>query len=458
MTTRDTDHHNEVDSLASATRFQRELYLYWQVAHTMGGLPLTARGYVTRPALRRVRARLFAPDVAPDASLRQADITEVEDAPLFFLRRLLERLGLLRATPDRSRLLAADRADIARYVAHPLAERMRICARLWVAGGWWPDRQDAHAEPPRLMVPALPRVAVARRRLLHELATSEPHARLRIPRSTTPQPGVTSRRKVATTAIGKHTAPTRALAAPPNESDSVRAALLGPLAWLGFVALETPPASSEDRPGGPEPLAYHTTPAAAVLRQPGDDNSQPTSGEADPAPLIERHGHVIIQPNFTIVAYPPLTAPELLLLDSFATEGSFERAASYQLTRASIVRARQYGLDIVVLRQQLESFSASPLPANVSTTLADWARQAERVQLSHNVTLLEVANAALLDALLADRAGARWIERRLTPITALLTEEGATAARAWLLRRGELPASLSVRQASVLASEQPDQS
>lgn len=217
MTIRDADDHHEADPLACATRFQRDLYLYWHVARTTGGLPLTARGYATRPALRRVRVRLFAPDATPDTSLQQPDTAEADDPPLYFLRRLLERLGLLRAAPDKSRLVAADRADMARYLALPLSERLRICARLWVAGGWWPDRLDPHAEPPRLMVPAPPRVALARRRLLHELATSEPHTRLRIPASSTPQPGTASRRKASTS---KHTAPTRAL--PPHQTKANR--------------------------------------------------------------------------------------------------------------------------------------------------------------------------------------------------------------------------------------------
>lgn len=454
MNTHDTAHHQEADALASATRFQRDLYLYWQVAHTTGGLPLTTRGYVTRPALRRVRARLFAPDVASESPLQQADIAEAEDASLFFLRRLLERLGLLRATPDRSRLLAAARADIARYVALPLAERLRLCARLWVAGGWWPDRLESHAEPPRLMAPAPPRVALARRRLLHDLASSDQQTRLRIPASPTPQPGNPSRRKTATS---KHVTPTRTLAATPNETETQRAALLGPLAWLGLVALETPTATREQLPDGRELVAYHTTPAAAILRQPGNDYP-PFQGHSTDAALVERHGRVTIQPNFTIIAYPPLTASELLLLDSCASEASFERAASYQLTRASIVRARQHAYDIVDLRRRLEALSGSPLPANVSTTLADWARKAERVRLSRDIMLLEVANSALLDVLLADRTATRWVDRRLTPTAALLTEEGATSVRAWLLRHGELPASLTVAQASALASEQLDQS
>lgn len=453
MMTRDPHYNHEADPLAGATRFQRDLYLYWHVAHTIGGLPLTARGYVTRPALRRMRARLFALDETPAALSRQAEIAEAEDAPIFFLRRLLERLGLLRAAPDGSRLIAADPADIARYVALPLAERLRLCARLWVAGGWWPDRPDPHAEPPRLMVPALPRIALARRRLLHELAASDLRMRLRIPAPSAPQPGVTSRRKAF---AGKHAASTRALAAPPNENESQRAALLGPLAWFGFVALESPPATSGERPARLDPVAYHITPAAAILRKPTDKDPPPAS-EAEAPVLVEQPGRVIIQPNFTIVAYPPLTAPELLLLDTCATEESFERAATYQFTRASIVRARKYGHDIVDLRQRLESFSGASLPANVSTTLDDWARQSERVRLSHDILLLKVANAALLDALQADRTATRWIERRLTPTAALLTEESVAEARAWLLRHGELPASLNVKPVTASASEQQDQ-
>ena len=450
MTTRDSGQHQEADSLAAATHFQRDLYLYWHVAQAAGGLPLTARGYLTRPALRRVRARLLAPDAASPALSQETDIPEAEDAQLFFVRRLLERLGLLRAADDRTRLVAGDRSDMARYVAHPLAVRLGICARLWVAGGWWPDRLDSRAEPPRLMVPAPPRVALARRRLLHDLAASTPGTRLGIPAAAAPQPGVTSRRKGST---GKATASARALPAPPSESESQRAALLGPLAWLGFVSLEM---ASEARSGVRPPGSYRVTSAAVALRQHGEAVSH--ASEAEDMALAERHGRVVIQPNFTIVAYPPLTAPELFLLDTCAAEDSFERAAQYQLTRASIVRARQYGEAAAELCLRLEMLSGSSLPANVSTTLADWARQAERVRLSHGVRLLEVGTAALLDALLADRAAARWIERRLTATAALLTEEGVAGARFWLLRRGELPASLSVARETPSALERPDQS
>ena len=149
--------------LSAAARFQRDLYLYLRAAREMEGLPLTTRGYVSRPALRRVRALLQAADGHALAE-SDADLAEVDDGRLFFLRRLLERLGLL--TKDEAaeratqRLVVAPSDQIAAYFARSLAERLRICARVWVAGGWWPDAPDTRAAVPGVMTPAAPRIAL----------------------------------------------------------------------------------------------------------------------------------------------------------------------------------------------------------------------------------------------------------------------------------------------------------
>jgi len=45
--------------------------------------------------------------------------------------------------------------------------------------------------------------------------------------------------------------------------------------------------------------------------------------------------------------------------------------------------------------------------------------------------------------LLADATSASWITRRLTPTAALLRRDAVEAVRAWLLKRGELPAVIS---------------
>ncbi|HZC07990.1 MAG TPA: hypothetical protein VE338_20305, partial [Ktedonobacterales bacterium] len=128
----------EHPGLSEAVRFQRDLYLYWSSVAQTGGAPLTSRGYVARPALRRLRDDLDTG--ASISSVRSADDASAGDAAeadlprLLFLRRALERLGLLRVNgaDAAQRLHAAETRVMARYLARPLAERSRMLVRLWV--------------------------------------------------------------------------------------------------------------------------------------------------------------------------------------------------------------------------------------------------------------------------------------------------------------------------------------
>jgi hypothetical protein len=88
----------------------------------------------------------------------------------------------------------------------------------------------------------------------------------------------------------------------------------------------------------------------------------------------------------------------------------------------------------------LEAVTAGPLPENVRITMGDWERHAERLRLRHDVRLLEVRDAHLLDALVADRTMAAAIEKRITDLAAILAPDAVPRVRAWLLLHGELPA------------------
>ena len=102
------DDRDALESLGEAARLQRDLYLYWRAARDANGLALTPRGHVGRLGLRRVRARLHAPD---PRGLPPGDGPETEEPRLYFARRLLERLRLLRPSPDERTLLAADAGE-----------------------------------------------------------------------------------------------------------------------------------------------------------------------------------------------------------------------------------------------------------------------------------------------------------------------------------------------------------
>lgn len=414
--------------LAEAVRFQRDLYLYWREAWAADGLALTARGLVTRPALRRMRARLLAADGIRASDVADAEPTEAEDARLFFLRRLLQRLGLLRGASGDAGLLAAEQAEMARYLAHPLAERLRICARLWVAGGWWPDAPDPRAEPSRLMTPAPPRIALARRRLLDALAAMTPdtiHALPLAPRASTDRRTRTNvRRRTASV-------PLRATAT--TDGATERAALLGPLAWLGFAVVE------ETQVEGVRASVYRAGVAVQALRAAEEEGAA--------LALPEATGRVVLSPDFTLVAYPPLTAPELLLLDACADEEAIELTARYRLSRSAFARARALGWNADEVARRLAALagaSGSPtgglFPANVRVTLDDWERHVERLRLTRDARVVTTRTAETLDALLADPRARQWVERRLAPTAALLVRAGVAPVRAWLLRHGGLPA------------------
>jgi hypothetical protein len=404
-----TDDEPTVPGIEEAATFQRDLYLYWWAARELGELALTSRGFLTRPALRRIRSQW---PVSYD------DRTEANDPRRYYLRRLLERLGLLRVPTEPSKtsanggLVAADVEIMARFLAHPLAERLRICTRLWVAGGWWPAGKPLRVAT-GLHTPIQPRIALARRRLIEMLAALEPGSPVEIPGVPLVEDhapriiGATPRRKP------------RDIADERNEA--MRAALAGPLQWMGLVVRRETDGAGERRL-----IASYSM---LALRS-----------EPDDATVRETPGRVIIQPNLDIVAYQPLTAPTLFTLDSCATRGSLDRVARFHLTRNDLTRAHQHGWSEDEIAHRLEVLTGSPLPGNVRVRLADWTRAATRIRLMPRVTLLTTSSPALLDALLADRAARGWVLRRLGPTLALAPTDKIEPLRHWLLARGELPA------------------
>jgi len=136
---------------------------------------------------------------------------------------------------------------------------------------------------------------------------------------------------------------------------------------------------------------------------------------------------LIVQPNFEVLVLDALGNLDLVArLDAFADSQSLDRAAVHTLTRASIVRGLAGGLSEGQIVAALEGGAASPLPQNVRQTIADWAREFERVHVLRDVAVLEAPDAATLDRWLADPALAAGFARRLTPTVALLNEGAPT--------------------------------
>jgi hypothetical protein len=173
--------------------------------------------------------------------------------------------------------------------------------------------------------------------------------------------------------------------------------------------------------------------------------------------LEDVRGRLIVQPNFEIMALAPVSESILLMLDRFAERVNLDLVAHYRISRANITRAIQRGLHVEDIIRQLEQATGSELPQNVRYSLAEWERQARRIEIWQDMTLLEVDDESLLDELLADEHSRAFFGRRLAPrVIEVLTDQLASV-QALFWQRNTLPALTIVSPASVAPEEEENQ-
>ncbi|HEV7127102.1 MAG TPA: helicase-associated domain-containing protein [Ktedonobacterales bacterium] len=430
-----TTHPATAPDLQTALAFQYDLYECWHAVRQLGVLKLGSGQMLTPAALKRMRAvAAFSAEfttATPAEQPAEQTADEHHDARLLFACQLLRRLDLLLTAPE-GVLVAADPARMRQYAELPLPERLNRCVRLWETGGSAPARARGTNPPSSRRALAASQVSQMRQHLVRLLAGLAPGAAVPVSPLTA----------TATASAGDHARPPPARRASVRQisrqrrssvvatdddlaNDLARQALDGPLRWLGLVRR----VAADDFT--PVPPTYHATAAVAALR------TAPLPG--DP-PLEESCGAVIAQPNFDVVVYPPFAPAALLLLDTCAERRGRSQVAQYTLTRQAFALARRAGWPHGAVATHLAGLVGGELPQNVSVTLADWERAADRLRPLRDVVVLEVRDASILDALLADEHARAWIDRRLTPHIAVIPPERIAAVRAWLLRQGAMPA------------------
>ena len=149
---------------------------------------------------------------------------------------------------------------------------------------------------------------------------------------------------------------------------------------------------------------------------------------------------MVVQPNFHVFAFDPISDAVLARLDSFATRLKADRAVEYEITRESIYRAQQNGQQFGAIVAWLEEVTAATLPQNVGRSLDDWQAAFERIVVRQRVGSLQTATAELADALAADPGLAGAIVKRIGPTSLLLVADRVDEVERALLAAGELPA------------------
>ncbi|MFL5625077.1 MAG: helicase-associated domain-containing protein [Ktedonobacteraceae bacterium] len=422
----------EMEQVGDGIRaFQRTLYLYWSHVSTLReGLPLVGSGLLSRTALRQV-IDLLGPKGQAD------QIRTEQDAPrLLFIRLLLMKLGLLR---EHQNALYVVPADV--FFALPLVERMRRCYHLWLDTPFWNELAflpDVILRPGPAPLEAAHEEVVRARHVLMQRIADEPVGQWRdlpafIARTKLYAPYLLFPRQYGARAdrYSQGSNPygwdfrlrrgwlTHREGWHMVEGGFIRTVVLGPLYWLGLVDARTEKGST----------AFCPAPGMALVM----------SKEAVPVQDVPG-GRLIVQPNFELVALAPVSEALLIKLDSFAERLSLEHIAQYRMTKASVMRAIQLGLQAETIQQILTEASGAEIPQNVQYSLVEWERQARRIELWQDITLLEVEDAALLDMLFSDEQARPWLKRRLSPVLAEVASEQLPDIQRILWERDYLPA------------------
>lgn len=151
---------------------------------------------------------------------------------------------------------------------------------------------------------------------------------------------------------------------------------------------------------------------------------EPGTGESSEPSLL-------IQPNFDILVYLAKLSPLAVTALSCADCGRVDaQTASYTISRASLYRALESGLELGLLLELLHRHSMG-VPENVTRSLRDWASRRERLRVREGVTLLEYADQRERDAALSVEEGAQAVAERFLLVATVAPGADATSVKHW---------------------------
>lgn len=426
----------------SARAFQRDLGRLWRYIRGRGELRLTTQSYVYKADLKAINETLSVPaDLGPGHG-------EAENSRLYFIRRLLPDLGLVRI----NRAGNLEPVEDTDFLGLPADERVKRTFEAWRDGTGWNELRQVPTQTTGYhhSHPAPAYLKEVRRKILKYIREMGADGwigldhlidaiRIRDYGFLFPQRRFQSYygyQSIYTTPYyGSNNPFNITWADVEDEADGwekVEAEIIahivaGPLHWMGLTDLGYPTDVQPDPNNVTRPLAYHLTGLGAWVLGLGERIEIPEEG-----------GRVVVQPNFQILAMEPISDEVLLNLDRFAEPQGGDRVMSYQLTRQSVYRGQRDGWPVPKIVGFLEKVSEAPLPTNVRRSLEEWHALHERIVFRRGVTLAQAADKATLDQLLEEPKLARALGRRVTETVTLPSGSARKTATA-LRQHGWLP-------------------
>ena len=426
----------------NAAFFLRELYIYWDYVRR-ADVPLLQSGLVGKRSLKALNQAL----IEPDPSFEKAG-SENETRKLLFLRLLLQALGLVKATAGK--LVAAGDAQSALpdLWTQELPTQTLTVLKAWVS----------LARDPTIASEVLrlgPNLQAGRDALLTALKARQPQIwfepdelvetlRARSVNFLFAERSQFESRRFnsnyySTYWGGSYYGSVSALLKQLDAAERkfVRNALDSLPLTLGLVEV-----SYDER----EPKTWHAARLTA-LGQAVLSHLDGRAGKAAPLPdalaqlPTSDQGRVVVQPKFQILALGPVKLATLARLDVFADRRKTDVGATeYHLSRESVYRAQQAGMSVAEIVAFLTEATSADLPQNVQRSLDEWAAHHERITFRSGATLLQAADEAALQALLADPDFGPHLARPLAPDVVLVKPRHRPRLVESLLKRGVLPA------------------
>ncbi len=439
----------------SARTCQRDLYLLWSAARE-APLQLTSAELLRAADVKRLCGQLLVPETYTTGS-KESDFRRI-----FFLRRLLMALGLLVAGEgDNAGVLSA--APDMEFWEKSATERVQACYQSWRDGAWWHELWATYVAGSTRASGSVahfaPNQVVKARRTVLDLLTHfarkgaewialdtlsdylRDHDEEFLVDRTTAEQHYSSyyyySRSVVVSPYQQNALgwAWEKYAQDPEagwdgvEGAFIRAVLTEGLYWLGLVDL-----------GYLRPVtAVGGTAAEGLQAVRLTDMGRWLLLGAEPPAIPAETGRVVVQPNFRIFAFDPISDAVLARLDSFATRLNAERAVEYELTAGSVYRGLQNGQQVPEIIRWLESTTGAALPQNVLRSLVEWQAAFERILVRPRVGWVQTATAELADRLVAEPDLREAVIKRVDATSLMVLADKVDLIERRLLAAGELP-------------------
>jgi hypothetical protein len=403
----------------------RDLYLYWDFVRR-NEVPLLQSGLVGKRSLRTIDALLLTPDPA----LQEAR-SEDETDRLYLLRLLLEKLDLVQRQGGKLSLQTSDPLAVPPFWTWPQPRQLRACLEAWsglgTTTGWEIEfgqygSHPAHARKVALDVlrTLLTNAWFELDEFLEEIMDRDADFLLA---NHTHVENYRGNYYYSRFGASYYSGSPKALLRKFEVAERrfVEEAVIGFLLRLGMV--------DRGQVGGRWGV-FRLTPLGKAL----------LAGEETPLPAPET-GKLVVQPSFEVLALGPVSLAWLARLDLFAERQQADLGAfGYRLSRDSIYRAQQVGLDVPEVIRFLEETGGIELPQNVRRSLQEWGAHHERIVFRGGVSLLQAADAGLLDGLMDDPQAGNHLARAVSPEVALVRKGAEKSLVAALVGQGVFPA------------------